>query len=390
MMALSAGHSILPVDDYFESRYSIYVSIRKDLTELSTHCRHVLKNMKSWSMTNLKLSSNLHKYIEEVKGFENEVLREFCDNVTDLDNYYQNEYNKTWRAVSTVLNYRVIKQIDEFVKQGSEGIDSLYRERKNIRLDYDSHLQRVEVYRRKRNDAQMNRFKAKAEHDKQMLDQFDSYLLSHFEEFTSVGSVILMECSAAIVMSQVYIVKAQFDGLSEVGNNIGEQYTDSVLSDITEVLEGVENGSDVEKAFHPALHVFTFHSDHTVPKYIPFHEYEEGSLGKSLPVESISNGEESETDSTSVSDVDDVDQEEERYSFADWSSSEEGPYASDYEERSLFQVVAVYNFRSDEEGDLPFRKGDVITVTLVDKSGWWTGELNGKVGIFPANYVERL
>ena len=165
MMALSAGHSILPVDDYFESRYSIYVSIRKDLTELSTHCRHVLKNMKSWSMTNLKLSSNLHKYIEEVKGFENEVLREFCDNVTDLDNYYQNEYNKTWRAVSTVLNYRVIKQIDEFVKQGSEGIDSLYRERKNIRLDYDSHLQRVEVYRRKRNDAQMNRFKAKAEHD---------------------------------------------------------------------------------------------------------------------------------------------------------------------------------------------------------------------------------
>ena len=53
-------------------------------------------------------------------------------------------------------------------------------------------------------------------------------------------------------------------------------------------------------------------------------------------------------------------------------------------------MVAVYNFRSDEEGDLPFRKGDVITVTLVDKSGWWTGELNGKVGIFPANYVERL
>ncbi|PRT55405.1 hypothetical protein B9G98_03025 [Wickerhamiella sorbophila] len=51
---------------------------------------------------------------------------------------------------------------------------------------------------------------------------------------------------------------------------------------------------------------------------------------------------------------------------------------------------ALYTFRGEQTGDLSFQKGDIIHI--VEKSDstddWWTGELGGKQGIFPANYVE--
>lgn len=51
---------------------------------------------------------------------------------------------------------------------------------------------------------------------------------------------------------------------------------------------------------------------------------------------------------------------------------------------------ALYTFRGEQSGDLSFQKGDIIQI--VEKSDstddWWTGELGGKQGIFPANYVE--
>ena len=36
---------------------------------------------------------------------------------------------------------------------------------------------------------------------------------------------------------------------------------------------------------------------------------------------------------------------------------------------------------------LTFSAGDVITITTQREDGWWLGELNGKVGWVPANYV---
>lgn len=35
--------------------------------------------------------------------------------------------------------------------------------------------------------------------------------------------------------------------------------------------------------------------------------------------------------------------------------------------------------------ELTIREGDVITITLKGGQGWWTGSLNGKKGMFPAN-----
>lgn len=49
------------------------------------------------------------------------------------------------------------------------------------------------------------------------------------------------------------------------------------------------------------------------------------------------------------------------------------------------QVVALYTFDADQDGDLGFRKGDIITVIKrTDKSeDWWTGRIGDRVGIFP-------
>lgn len=34
--------------------------------------------------------------------------------------------------------------------------------------------------------------------------------------------------------------------------------------------------------------------------------------------------------------------------------------------------------------------GDLLNILRKDHSGWWYGELNGKTGHFPFNYVEEL
>ncbi|KAI6133377.1 hypothetical protein EDD16DRAFT_1688969 [Pisolithus croceorrhizus] len=56
------------------------------------------------------------------------------------------------------------------------------------------------------------------------------------------------------------------------------------------------------------------------------------------------------------------------------------------------RAIALYNFHAVEAGDLTFSKGDVIVVTRKSDStdDWWTGKVNGKEGIFPANFVELV
>ena len=40
-----------------------------------------------------------------------------------------------------------------------------------------------------------------------------------------------------------------------------------------------------------------------------------------------------------------------------------------------------------EQGELEFRRGDVLTVTDRSDQHWWTGELGNRRGLFPATYV---
>ena len=50
-------------------------------------------------------------------------------------------------------------------------------------------------------------------------------------------------------------------------------------------------------------------------------------------------------------------------------------------------VMKSYITRYDE---LSIAYGEVINIHDKQEDGWWLGESNGKVGIFPATYVEQI
>ncbi|XP_067673964.1 intersectin-1-like isoform X4 [Haliotis asinina] len=51
------------------------------------------------------------------------------------------------------------------------------------------------------------------------------------------------------------------------------------------------------------------------------------------------------------------------------------------------KVIALYPYAAQNADELTFQKEDVITVLNKDNPDWWQGDLNGKTGVFPANYV---
>ncbi|RLV91981.1 Protein hob1 [Spathaspora sp. JA1] len=54
-------------------------------------------------------------------------------------------------------------------------------------------------------------------------------------------------------------------------------------------------------------------------------------------------------------------------------------------------VQAKFSFKAQESTDLTILKGDIIKLLQQDSdSEWWKGELNGKIGNFPANYVQKI
>lgn len=54
------------------------------------------------------------------------------------------------------------------------------------------------------------------------------------------------------------------------------------------------------------------------------------------------------------------------------------------------RVRALHTFEPTEPGELAFEKGDVIKVVDRGYKDWWRGQLKGRTGIFPVNYVVRM
>ncbi|XP_043795801.1 SH3 domain-containing kinase-binding protein 1-like isoform X1 [Apis laboriosa] len=69
---------------------------------------------------------------------------------------------------------------------------------------------------------------------------------------------------------------------------------------------------------------------------------------------------------------------------------EESDKHKDQESRKLCKVLFPYEAVNVDE--LTLNEGDIITLLSTNASdkGWWVGELNGQVGLFPDNFVEVL
>ena len=53
------------------------------------------------------------------------------------------------------------------------------------------------------------------------------------------------------------------------------------------------------------------------------------------------------------------------------------------------RVRALHSFEPADSGELAFEKGDIIKVVDRTHKDWWRGQLKGRTGIFPVNYVVR-
>lgn len=53
-------------------------------------------------------------------------------------------------------------------------------------------------------------------------------------------------------------------------------------------------------------------------------------------------------------------------------------------------VRVIYDYDATDPIELTLREGEIVSVLNQDPSGWWKGELNGKVGLFPHNFVEPI
>jgi hypothetical protein len=60
------------------------------------------------------------------------------------------------------------------------------------------------------------------------------------------------------------------------------------------------------------------------------------------------------------------------------------------ESPSLGTAKALYDYNAMTNDELSIKEGDMINLVDTSDSDWWKGELDGQIGTFPANYVEKF
>ncbi|XP_068238088.1 LOW QUALITY PROTEIN: serine-rich adhesin for platelets [Palaemon carinicauda] len=75
----------------------------------------------------------------------------------------------------------------------------------------------------------------------------------------------------------------------------------------------------------------------------------------------------------------------------DATTKEDTYYARPLESAPVVgRCKALYDYEANMYDELTIKTGDIIGITEKQPDGWWVGELDGVVGIFPATYVEEI
>ncbi|ELK38261.1 Intersectin-1 [Myotis davidii] len=56
--------------------------------------------------------------------------------------------------------------------------------------------------------------------------------------------------------------------------------------------------------------------------------------------------------------------------------------------QAVCQVIGMYDYTAQNDDELAFSKGQLISVLSKEDPDWWKGEAGGHVGLFPSNYVK--
>ncbi|KAF5367035.1 hypothetical protein D9758_004018 [Tetrapyrgos nigripes] len=59
---------------------------------------------------------------------------------------------------------------------------------------------------------------------------------------------------------------------------------------------------------------------------------------------------------------------------------------------NIVRAKALWDYNADghDPNDLSFHAGDIIQIVHETNPDWWTGRYNGREGLFPSNYVEKV
>lgn len=54
--------------------------------------------------------------------------------------------------------------------------------------------------------------------------------------------------------------------------------------------------------------------------------------------------------------------------------------------------IALFPYEAKHEDELSLKENDMIILLSTDlpDKGWWKGQLNGKIGVFPDNFVRTI
>lgn len=93
----------------------------------------------------------------------------------------------------------------------------------------------------------------------------------------------------------------------------------------------------------------------------------------------------------------------ERFDGSDWckgrANGKVGLFPSNFTElvsksahqKTLDEVVALFDYEAQESNEISFKAGDVITIVdrIPDNDDWIIGKINNKVGMFPTSFAEK-